>query len=173
MISVIEGDLTTIPADAIVNAANEHLQHGGGVAAAIVARGGPSIQRESDEWVGQNGPLVPGQAAITTAGNLPCRFVIHVVGPRYHSGQDNPGLLARAVVAALDAAALSGCRRVAMPAISTGVFGYPRAEACRVIVETCQRWLTDHPGLLSRIDLVAFDPEAADDFRRHVPPQAG
>ena len=174
MIRVIEGDLTAVPADAIVNAANEHLQHGGGVAAAIARRGGPSIQAESDEWVIEHGPVGPGQAAITGGGHLPAKFVIHVVGPRYQPEQDNAGLLAQAVVAALDAAALSGCRSVALPAISAGIFGYPRPEACRVIVETCRRWLEEHPGLLARIDLVGFDADAAGDFRRWLDqPAAG
>ncbi|HUO45813.1 MAG TPA: macro domain-containing protein [Acidimicrobiia bacterium] len=165
MIQVIEGDLTSIRADAIVNAANEHLQHGGGVAAAIVNRGGRIIQDESDQWVDEHGPLREGQAAITGAGSLPARFVIHVVGPRYQDGQDNPRLLARAVKAALDAAALSGCRRVALPAISAGIFGYPRPDACQVIVETCRGWLQDRPGIINRIDLVGYDRETADDFR--------
>ena len=166
MIRVIQGDLTAVPADAIVNAANELLQHGGGVAAAIARRGGPTIQAESDEWVNTHGPVGPGQAAVTSGGQLPAKFVIHVVGPRYRPEKDNAGLLAEAVVAALEAAALAGCRRVAMPAISAGIFGYPRPEACRVIVETCRRWLDEHPGLVSRVDLVGFDTEAADDFRR-------
>jgi O-acetyl-ADP-ribose deacetylase (regulator of RNase III) len=92
--------------------------------------------------------------------------VIHVVGPRYREGQDNPALLTQAVIAALDAAALTGCRRVAMPAISAGIFGYPRPEACEVIVDACRRWLSEHPGLISRIDLVGYDEASADDFRR-------
>lgn len=168
MIEVVVGDLTEIRADAIVNPANEHLQHGGGVAAAIVARGGERIQSESDEWVRDHGPLTTGRAAITTSGALPARYVIHVVGPRFREGQDNAALLAKAVTAALEAAALSGCRRVAMPAISAGTFGYPRSEACQVIVETCRQWLSDHPGVLSRVDLVGHDHDAAEDFRRHL-----
>lgn len=150
---------------AIVNAANEHLQHGGGVAAAISKAGGPAIQSESDEWVTEHGPIGPGRVAITGAGSLPARYVIHVVGPRYKDGQDNESLLKQAVVAALDAAALSGSPTVAMPAISAGIFGYPRAEACRIIVASCQEWLERRPGLISEVRLVAFDEEAAADFR--------
>ena len=165
MIKVVEGDLTTQPVDAIVNAANEDLQHGGGVAAALVRAGGDEIQKESDEWVAEHGPIGPGRAAITSAGRLRARFIIHVAGPRYRDGQDNEGLLAEAVTAALEAAALSGCRTVAMPAISAGLFGYPRAEACRVIVAACRRWLDRHPGLIAAVRLVGFDSEAAKDFR--------
>lgn len=170
MIKVVQGDLTTQPVAAIVNAANEHLQHGGGVAAALVRAGGQTIQTESDEWVAEHGPIGPGRAAITSAGRLPARFIIHVVGPRYREGQDNEGLLVQAVDAALEAAALSGCRTVAMPAISAGTFGYPREEACRVIVDACRGWLDGHPGLIAAVRLVGFDSATADDFRRALKP---
>lgn len=170
MIKVVQGDLATQAVAAVVNAANEHLQHGGGVAAALVRAGGQEIQTESDEWVAEHGPIGPGRAAITSAGRLPARFIIHVVGPRYRDGQDNEGLLAQAVDAALEAAALSGCRTVAMPAISAGTFGYPRAEACRVIADACRGWLDSHPGLIAAVRLVGFDSATADDFRRALDP---
>lgn len=160
------GDLSSQRVDAIVNAANEILQHGGGVAAAIVRAGGSVIQQESTAWVAEHGPVRPGSAAITSAGSLPARYVIHVVGPRYQAGQDNVNLLRQAVTAALDAAALSGCKKVALPAISAGIFGYPRAEACEVIVTACRDWLDRRPGLLSEVRLVGYDEAAAEDFRR-------
>ena len=165
MLRVVQGDLTTQPVAAIVNAANEQLQHGGGVAAAIVTAGGEVIQSESDEWVAEHGPVGPGRVAITSAGRLPARYVIHVVGPRYREGQDNEALLRQAVVAVLDAAALSGCPTVALPAISSGVFGYPRADACRVIVSASREWLERRPGLISEVRLVGFDQETTDEFR--------
>jgi putative ATPase len=166
VIRVVQGDLTAQPVAAIVNAANEQLQHGGGVAAAIVLAGGSVIQTESDEWVAEHGPLGPGRAAITSAGTLPARYVIHVVGPRFREGQDNEALLTGAVTAALEAAALSGSRTIAMPAISAGIFGYPRAEACRVIVAAGRGWLDRRPGLISEIRLVGLDPDTAADFRQ-------
>jgi putative ATPase len=166
VIKVVQGDLTAQPVAAIVNAANEHLQHGGGVAAALVQAGGQVIQNESDQWVAEHGPIGPGRAAITSAGSLPARYVIHVVGPRYREGQDNEALLQQAVAAALDAAAMSGCRTVALPAISAGIFGYPRAEACQVMVTACRKWLDRRPGLISEIRLVGFDREVADEFQR-------
>jgi O-acetyl-ADP-ribose deacetylase (regulator of RNase III) len=92
--------------------------------------------------------------------------VIHVVGPRYREGQDNEGLLKEAVTAALNAAAVSGCRTVALPAISAGIFGYPRAEACQVIVAASRQWLDRRPGLISEIRLVAVDQDVADQFRK-------
>ncbi len=164
MIEVIIGDLTAQPVDAIVNAANEHLAHGGGVAAAIVRAGGAGIQQESDRWVKEHGPLGSGQAAVTSAGSLPAKYVIHVVGPRYRKGQDNEGLLARAVEGALQAGADLGIDSIAFPAISAGIFGYPRKEACTVIVNSIQRWTADHPQY-ERIVLVGYDEAAAEDFR--------
>ena len=173
MIKVVQGDLTVQPVAAIVNAANEHLQHGGGVAAAIVQAGGPIIQQESDQWVAEHGPIGPGGAAITSAGHLPARYVIHVVGPRYREGQDNEGLLEEAVTAALNAAAVSGCRTVALPAISAGIFGYPRAEACQVIVAATRKWLDRRPGLISEIRLVGYDQDIADQFRQALDADRG
>ncbi|HKZ19633.1 MAG TPA: macro domain-containing protein [Acidimicrobiia bacterium] len=164
MIEVVQGDLTQQRVDAIVNAANEHLQHGGGVAAAIARAGGDVIQRESDAWVKERGPLKPGQAAVTNAGSLPAAKVIHVVGPRYREGQDNPALLAQAVGAALQAAKAHGCRTIAMPAISAGIFGYPRPEACQVIVRAIRDWLTADATAFDQVLLVGLDEAAASDF---------
>jgi putative ATPase len=163
VIEVVVGDLTAQPVQAIVNAANEHLAHGGGVAAAIVRAGGRTIQDESDQWVREHGPVGPGQAAVTSAGSLPAKHVIHVVGPRYRAGQDNASLLAEAVTAALDAASSVGARTIAFPAISAGIFGYPRAEACQVIVDSIRSHAASE---MERIVLVGYDEEAAEDFRR-------
>ena len=165
MIGVVPGDLTSQRVDAIVNAANEYLAHGGGVAAAIVRAGGRSIQDESDRWVKEHGQVLPGQAAVTSGGSLQAKKVIHVVGPRYRDGQDNAGLLAQAVRAALEAAKSNQCRSIAMPAISAGIFGYPRAEACAVIVRTVCDWLEANPGAIDRVLLVGYDEAAANDFR--------
>jgi O-acetyl-ADP-ribose deacetylase (regulator of RNase III) len=80
-LQLVQGDLTTEPVDAIVNAANHHLQHGGGLAGAIVRRGGEAIQAESDTWVSKHGLVTNAEPAYTRAGKLPCRYVIHAVGP--------------------------------------------------------------------------------------------
>jgi putative ATPase len=164
MIEVVQGDLTRQRVDAIVNAANEHLQHGGGVAAAIVRAGGASIQDESNRWVAEFGPVPAGQAAVTGAGTLTARNVIHVVGPRYREGQDNAILLRQAVEAALDAAKVNGIRSIALPAISAGTFGYPRAEACKVIAQSIRDWLESNPSTLERVVLVGYDEPATNDF---------
>lgn len=163
-IRAVRGDITALEVDAIVNAANEMLQHGGGVAAAISRAGGPTIKEESSAWVRTNGPLRPGVAATTSGGDMPARWVIHVAGPRFTPEQDNEGLLETAVRAALGAAAAAGARSVAVPAISAGIFGYPRREATAVIARACGRWLAEHPGLLDEIHLVGYDAATANDF---------
>jgi len=169
-VTVVRGDLTDQEVDAVVNAANEHLAHGGGVAAAIVRAGGRIIQEESDAWVARHGPLLPGRAAVTGAGNLPARHVVHVAGPRYRPGRDNAALLRTAVRAALDATVAAGDRSVASPAISAGVFGYPREEATRVIAAEGVRWAGEYPGCLDEIRLVGYDAGSAEDFARALTP---
>lgn len=165
-IVVLHGDLTHQDVDAIVNAANERLTHGGGVAAAIVEAGGSTIQEQSHQWVREHGPVAPGAAAVTGAGRLRADMVVHVVGPRYQPGADNEALLGEAAHAALSAAAGAGARSVALPAISAGIFGYPTGDATRVIAGACRAWMTDHPGALDEIRLVGFDIETVRAFER-------
>jgi putative ATPase len=164
-ISAIQADITGLDVDAIVNAANTHLQHGGGVAQAISRAGGRIIQEASDEWLRTHGPLQPDTAAVTPGGDLPARLVIHVAGPRYRDGQDNAGLLRAAVVAALDAAAVENCRTVALPAISAGIYGYPLAAATAVIATTVVDWCAEHPDTLDAVLLIGFDESVTAAFR--------
>ncbi len=163
-ITAVQGDLTAMDVDAIVNAANEHLAHGGGLAAAIVRAGGPVIQEESTAWVAEHGPLEPGRAAVTGAGSLAARLVVHVAGPRYRGDGSDAPLLGKAVGAALEAATAEDARSVALPAISAGIFGYPLAEATAVIAEQVVAWCGDHPGTLETVLLVGFDETTADAF---------
>ena len=151
--------------DAIVNAANEHLAHGAGVAAAIARAGAPVVDQQSREWIEQHGSVQPGRAAITSAGDMPALNVIHVVGPVFRPDQDNEAVLSEAVVAALDAAVGLGARSIALPAISAGIYGYPPAEACRVIVRTVDSWL-EAGGQFDEVRLVAFNDELAHHFQR-------
>ena len=145
VIRVVQGDLTAEGVDAIVNAANERLVHGGGVAGAIVRKGGPAVQQESDAWVRERGPVPTGSAAITGAGALPCRHVIHAVGPIWGSG-DEERKLESAVQSALDLAGQYGLRSVSMPGISSGIFGFPKPLCARVMLRTIGEWLAGHPG---------------------------
>ncbi|CAN5879846.1 hypothetical protein BH23ACT5_BH23ACT5_05360 [soil metagenome] len=163
-VEAIAGDITTLETDVVVNAANEHLAHGGGVASAIARAGAPVVDEESRAWIRANGPIGSGTAAHTGAGSMPAKWVVHVVGPRYDAGRDNAGLLRQAVRAALDEAADLGARSVALPAISAGIFGYPRREATEVIASEVLSWAEAHPDALERVVLVGYDEATAADF---------
>src|SRR5262245_20128901 len=130
-IELTKVDLTALPVDAIVNAANESLQLGGGVAGAIRLRGGPSIQEECDRI----GHCDTGDAVVTGAGHLRSRWIIHAVGPVWRGGQfGEEMLLASAILAALKRADEVGAKSVAVPAISTGVYGFPLDQAAEISV---------------------------------------
>lgn len=151
--------------DAIVNAANKNLQHGGGVAGAIARAGGPVVQRESDAWIDRHGPLAGGEAAVTSAGDLPCRRVVHVAGPVHDPDRDdNESRLRAAAAAALRAAREAGARTVALPAISAGVYGYPPAEATAVIADEVVRFVREEEGPFAEVRLVGLDEETAGRF---------
>lgn len=164
VLRVVQDDITTLDVDAVVNAANERLTHGGGVAAALARAGGDEVQQASDAWVDQHGPVRPGTAAVTTAGRMPARMIVHVVGPRYREGQDNAELLEQAVRAALDAADDADATSIALPAISAGIFGYPPAEATAIIARTCGAWLSEADRTVRDVVLVGFDAATADLF---------
>ena len=152
-VQVVHGDLTLEQVDAIVNAANSQLLHGGGLAAAIVRRGGRVVQEESLEVA----PVQVGHAAVTSGGDLSCRWVIHAVGPRWGEG-DEETKLRSAVRSCLDRAQELEARSVAVPAISTGIFGYPLADGALVITDEIVAWLRSHPQpSLERVHLVAID----------------
>lgn len=134
-VELVEGDITELEADAIVNAANPYLKHGGGVAAAIVRKGGWEIQEESDRYVREHGPVPVGGVAVTGAGKLKARYVIHAVGPRYgEEGADEE--LASAIRSALAKAEELDLRSIALPAISTGAYGYPLDKCARIMART-------------------------------------
>lgn len=164
LLQAIRGDLAREAVDAIVNAANSNLAHGGGLAGAIVDSGGRSIQIESDALA----PVAVGSAVVTGAGRLPCGHVIHAVGPRWGTG-DEEALLRSAVAASLDRADEIGARSIAVPAISTGIFGYPKEAGTRTIVDETRSWLRAHPGSpLQTIRFTAFDHPTAELFSAAV-----
>ena len=146
-IELWNGDICDLEVDAIVNAANEMLAHGGGVAGAIARQGGPQITSESRRWVERHGRVPTGSAAVTGGGNLKARYVIHAVGPVWHGGsQDEERLLAGAVRSALSLADERGLASIALPAISTGIFGYPIHLAVPTILTTILKYLDEHPA---------------------------
>ena len=168
VVRVVQNDLTAELVDAIVNAANERLAHGGGVAGAISRRGGPSIQAASSAWVHEHGPVPTGSAAITGAGSLPCRYVIHAVGPVWGSG-DEEAKLASAVRSALDLAAEHALKSVSMPGISSGIFGFPKPLCAQVMLRTIREWLSAHPGSsVNEVNACNIDVQTAEVFRKEA-----
>jgi len=141
-LSLRHGDITDETADAIVNAANMGLAHGGGVAAAIVRKGGYVIQDESDRV----GKVAIGQAAVTGAGTLAAKFVIHAVGPAWagQSPERSDELLASATVAALEIARGEHLVSIAFPAVSSGIFGFPKDRCARVMIAAVCDWAAAH-----------------------------
>lgn len=142
---VVVGDLLAEPTDAIVNAANGRLAHGGGVAAAIARAAGPALEQEGDRVVAARGPLGVGEAVVTTAGKLPFKGVIHVVGPRQGAGNEE-GDLVRALAAAFRCAHERGWGSVSFPAVSSGIFAVPLDVCARAYVRAVRDFFAAHPG---------------------------
>lgn len=166
-LELVAGDITEMETEAIVNAANERLAHGGGVAGIISRRGGPTIQRESDEWVRQHGRVHTGSAAITSGGRLKARYVIHAVGPIYDGTPRSAELLGSAVRAALQIADDHDLKSIALPAISTGIFGYPMEEAARVMLRAAIEYLEGTTGL-ERVVFCLYGQLAFDVFTQEL-----
>jgi O-acetyl-ADP-ribose deacetylase (regulator of RNase III) len=167
-LKLVEGDITALDVDAIVNPANRHLQLGGGVAGAIRRKGGPAIQREANAI----GGCPVGGAVITTGGDLPARHVIHAVGP--HGGDpDADEKLASATRAALAVADANGLAVVALPAISTGIFGYPMDDCARIMIRTIRDHLSQSGAGLDEVILCLYGQEAYDVFAAELARQMG
>jgi O-acetyl-ADP-ribose deacetylase len=158
-IEVVEADITGQDVDAVVNAANAALAGGGGVDGAIHAAAGPELARACREL----GGCPTGEVRVTPGFRLPARWIIHAVGPVYRDGrQGEAELLASCYRRAVEAAADLGVTSMAFPAISTGVYGYPRQEAGRIAVDT----LRGARSTVEEVRLVAFDPATAGIYRR-------
>ncbi|XP_040897571.1 protein mono-ADP-ribosyltransferase PARP14-like isoform X2 [Toxotes jaculatrix] len=158
VVSVSKADICSLSVDAVVNAANEELQHIGGVALALLKAAGPQLQKISNDYISKNGHLRPGDAITTDAGNLPCRYVIHAVGPRFSDSDKRTSVsrLKLAVKESLKQAAMVNCSTVALPAISSGVFGFP-VDLCAETIAQAVREYCDSPqgpGSLTGIHLV-------------------
>lgn len=160
MIEVIKGDITRIAVDAIVNAANKSLMGGGGVDGAIHRVGGGAILEDCRKIVARQGGCKIGEAVITTAGNLPATFVIHTVGPIWNGGKNKEHeKLANCYRNSLKLAVANNCKSISFPAISTGVYRFPKDEAAKIAVSTVKNFITETSGL-EKIVFVCFDDES-------------
>lgn len=163
---VLQGDITTLDVDVIVNAANSSLLGGGGVDGAIHRAAGPALLEACRQVRQQQGECPPGHAVITTAGNLKAKAVIHTVGPVWRGGEENEArLLEDAYRNSLKLADANGYATLAFPAISTGIYGYPKAAAAEIAVNTVSDYLTRH-SLLRQIYFVCYDDETARLYQR-------
>ena len=154
ILELVQGDITNLEVDAIVNAANTQLQLGLGVAGAIRKKGGPTIQKECDS-LRKHHKLSVGEAIATNAGNLKANFVIHAVGP-LGSDSNRKTLLRNAIFNSLILANTKNLSTIAFPAISTGIFGYPIQEAATVIIESCKEFSTEKSSL-GKIIICLYD----------------
>ena len=134
---MVRGDLLKEPVDAIVNAANGHLAHGGGVAGIISRAAGPALQAECERLVAARGPLATGSAVASTAGRLPFKGVIHAVGPRYGEGDEEEKLV-RALMASWECAHENGWETVSFPAVSSGIFAVPPDICARAYLKAAR-----------------------------------
>jgi O-acetyl-ADP-ribose deacetylase (regulator of RNase III) len=158
-IEIIRGDITKISVDVIVNAANSSLLGGGGVDGAIHRAGGAAILEECMRIRARQGGCKTGEAVITGAGNLPAWFVIHTVGPVWNDGRHNePQALADCYRNSLLLAVAHSCKTIAFPNISTGVYGYPKSEACAIALQTVTDFLSGD-AMLEKVCFVCFDEE--------------
>lgn len=165
-LKLIEGDITLSEVEAITNPANEQLIHGGGLAGVLSRKAGPALQKESTAWVREKGPVSHHLPAHTGAGNLPFKAVIHAVGPVWGSG-DEDRKLGGAVRGALQLAEKLNLESLALPAISTGIFGFPLERAAGVILAAV-RDFCGQDGLqsLKEVEIVIFDSQSALIFQR-------
>jgi O-acetyl-ADP-ribose deacetylase len=155
-ITLVEGDITTQEVDAVVNAANSRMRGGGGVDGAIHRAGGPAVIADCERRFPDG--LATGDAGWTTAGEMPARWVIHVVGPNYRAGQTDRSLLTSCYARALEVADELGARTVAFPLVSAGIYGWPLDDAVDAAVSTLQ----GSPTQVEEARIVAFGRETYD-----------
>lgn len=149
ILKLVKGDITERKVDVIVNAANSYLKHHAGVAGAIVKKGGYIIQKESNKI----GHVPVGSAVITTSGKLPCKAVIHAVGPRMGEG-DEDNKLKDAVINSLILASQKGFRSLSMPAISAGIYGFPKNRCADILVSESRKFFSDNPQ--TTLEIIEF-----------------
>jgi putative ATPase len=164
-LQIAQGDITIEEVDAIVNAANEDLQHGGGVAWAISKKGGDVIQKESDDWIRKHGQVSHALPAWTSGGSLPSRYVIHAVGPIWGETSDADKNLSDAVMGSLRVADELKCKSISMPAISTGIFGFPKDRAAGIIFKSIEDYFVENKNSgIEQVRIILFDDSSVKVF---------
>ena len=166
-IRALQGDIASQCVDVVVNAANERLGAGAGVAGAIIKAAGPGLLRECADSYPDGCPT--GEARVTGGHDLPAKWIVHTVGPRWGDGTNGePELLADCYRNSLQTAAEIGARTVAFPAISTGIFHYPREDAARVAVSTIREFFAQNGHEINEVFLVAYDSEQLAIYERFL-----
>ncbi|AND84036.1 macro domain-containing protein [Clostridium tyrobutyricum] len=158
-----KGDITQEDSDAIVNPANDTLQHGGGAAAAIVKSGGIEIQIDSDKLIRNIGLLPTGKAVITYGHNLQAKFIIHTVGPKMGEGNEE-NKLKKSVLNALNLAESYNLKSISIPAISSGIFGFPKERCAEILLEVSVQFLSRNDVGLKTIVMCNHDEETYNIF---------
>jgi O-acetyl-ADP-ribose deacetylase (regulator of RNase III) len=166
LLRLVKGDITERKVDAIVNAANSYLMHGGGVAGAIVRKGGKIIQEESKRI----GFVKVGSSVITSSGNLPSKAVIHTVGPQMGEGNEDEKL-SNAIKSCLELATKKAFKSISIPAISSGIFGFPKDRCAKILVNETINFLTqkeDSPSNLKIVEFCLLDSDTISTFQKEI-----
>jgi len=162
LIRLIEGDITERKVDVIVNPANSHLIHGGGVAGAIVRKGGKIIQEESSKI----GFVNVGSSAITSSGNLPCKAVIHTVGPQMGEGNEDEKL-SNVINSCLGLAGQQEFKSISIPAISSGIFGFPKDRCAKILVKETIKYLSQRENsIITMVEFCLLDKDTINEFHK-------
>jgi O-acetyl-ADP-ribose deacetylase (regulator of RNase III) len=158
-------DITKEKTDAIVNAANSHLAHGGGVAFAIAKAGGSIVNKESKEYVEKYGPVPTGETAVTSAGKMPAKYVIHTVGPIWGEGEEDEKL-ERAFYNSLLKADEMKLKSISFPAVSSGIYGFPKERCAKIFFETVKKFLKERDTSLELIKMCLFSKKDYEVFEK-------
>ncbi|HPF16334.1 MAG TPA: macro domain-containing protein [Thermotogota bacterium] len=150
-IEIVKGDITKENTEAIVNAANSALQHGGGVALAISSAAGKELRTECEQYISQHGEVPTGSAMITTGGNLKVKYVIHTVGPIWGSGNEDEKLK-NAIISCLEICEKHSLKSCSIPAISSGIYGFPKERCAKIFFQVLIGYFHEHPN--SNITLI-------------------